>query len=194
MIKNSLFLVSTVFIMVMTAPAWADITRGCKSYITIGNSEFFTTIAKIEGVGRCKNKFRANECRRRARDAIRECHTALWQSRWEGVIPQACRRSRGSRRVSFSWSGILPDLKNQDSIKERIEHTVCCGSDRLKGSQRVVVEAKHFGDKGCAGRKVGPKNYQSISRISPYDLNCPVLRSRGLCGPTRAKKAPTRAD
>lgn len=157
--------------------AAADITRGCHGQITLQHFP----VADIQGIGKCKNKANANDCRRRAHDEIRDCARALWATRWDHTVPAQCKETRGNRAM-LRWSQIITRIRNQDSLKQRLEYTRCCGSNRVEGTNTFSVRVRVMGDRGCGDIKLSKKNYLSVNILSNYTVDCPALRAAGICG------------
>jgi len=172
----------------MTLPAQSQIQRGCAATIHIlpDTSNFTpvtptTVIARIDARGVCKNKTRANDCRRAAAATAKRCISDLWAARWSHEIPLSCRSKSGGRNgADLQWDGILPNLPHgYDSVKDRMEYYVCCSSNANNGKHSIRIALGITGDKGCGGGR-DKKQYHVFE--NNYGVNCQALRAGGLCG------------
>jgi len=167
-------LIFAAALVATTAPAFADITRGCASQLYYQDTNTTFVLANIEGRGRCKNKFKANDCGLYARRAIVACASALWRDRWDQRVPQECRFYSGSGRAqaNLTWTGGIQIHLPGDSVKARMEYAACCPTGRRDRSVIGALKLKVTGDKYCSFN----------ATISGYDTDCKAVREKGYCG------------
>lgn len=134
----------------------------------------------FEGRGRCKNKLKANDCRRQARDLIVKCGKDLWAKRWSKSVPPSCAAApSGSRPYARIktwgsegvWSAVRAKLKND--VKRSVEHSACCVLRPTDRQVNFSVYLAVHGDKGCRHKSFVANTYKA---------NCENLRAQGLCG------------
>jgi hypothetical protein len=131
-----------------TNGAHADIIRHCTGTIfakvvsgvnangqgfIIGGSSFAPAVA-LKGRGGCPSSAFANDCRRRARDAIISCAVGIWAERWNRrVPPDKCESADNTRPPHAGvtrWG--FPDISSSvratltNDVKRSLEHAACC--------------------------------------------------------------------
>jgi len=184
-------------VIALPGAASADITRHCTGYMGAQllngvdkNGKYWAqsgtkALAGVvfKGRGRCKNKLKANDCRRQARDLIVKCGKDLWAGRWSKGLPASCVAvASGDRPYGgvVSWgadntpSSIRAQLKND--VKRAVEHSACCVLRPTDRQLNFAVYLSVHGDNGCKH-----KSYVA----SVYKADCRKLRAAGLCGTPR---------
>lgn len=169
--------------------AEADISRSCPFSIFVIHKDLPTeTVAKIDTIGFCKNKFKANECRSNAYNAGKRCISDLWAARWTHSLPPSCasRLLDGGRPAArLVWQGILNLPNGQNSLKDRIEYSACCRSNSQQSPGTVIVKWEGSGGPGCGPYKhKWPKDrfYGTADISSDYGIDCDAVRKAKVCG------------
>lgn len=165
-------------------PAWSDIVRGCTARLEVTSAPYVGKadrpdrskertypIDQFEGRGSCRNRIRANDCRRRARDSIFRCARDLWNSRWDRDFPDSCY-GRGSNGVHHL--GPFPPNRdgNVEDLKFAMERMACCSLHPRYDHLDITLKVRSWGQKRCAGEE---------TLYVGYDADCKRLRSLGWC-------------
>jgi hypothetical protein len=183
--RSIMLLVATVFVLSFVATAQAREWRGCSGSLKIWAPYKTTvTIARFEGRGSCRSRVYANDCRRAARGAIQYCVSELWRTRWDRVVPYACREAASGTRpfvaglynTSF---GRGPGAQGVQDVKWAIERAACCQMFPSTRNVSVSVGASSSGDKGCQSSMPEWADWQLESN---YRVDCRTFRQRGYCG------------
>ena len=166
-----------VSVAVFSGTASADISRGCKAEVVVRVGIKSTPVAEIEGRGTCKNRFHADDCRHRARDAITTCMQDIWYKRGVNALPASCTISTGSRPFAV-WSWLTPSRPGvaENKLVDRIRWAACC---RLyptprAGILQVTTKVSIRGDDGCH-RDI------NMNPNGTAEAACYVYREQGLC-------------
>ncbi len=178
-------LLATVTLLAASA-AQADIKRGCNGTISMNSYPTgVVVLADMDASGFCRNRARANDCRRAARRKLDDCARSLWDSRWTYQIPRACTTPPSNPRSGmnyFRWTQILVDLPNgADSLKDRVEYNVCCQPNPQFNTFQAAIFYTTNGQKGCAQFEgvLGSSNREDLT--TEYTVRCRELRRQGLC-------------
>jgi hypothetical protein len=179
-----------------TNGARADIVRHCAGFIAASikggvnaNGQPFvqgqsaaTSAVNLNGRGTCRSTAYANDCRRRARDAIISCAVGIWAERWTRRVPTSVCESADNGRPPHAgvtrWgapgvpSSVRATLTND--VKRALEHTACCVLNPTARRLSFDVDLYVNGDARC------PHIRDLIGQ--PYEANCRQLRNQGLCG------------
>jgi hypothetical protein len=166
-------------------PALADTTRTCRAMIEAFTGNKLQLIASIEGVGHCRNKYHANDCRIQARKAIESCLAAMWPAHMADAPPLACRSFAGGGRpyAALTYEGILL-IPNSGRYLNRLAHTACCRLAPNKDFVTLSVNASKWGKNHCAGTRIGKDHYQddNVFVHNPVNFDCKKRRAEGICG------------
>ena len=166
-------------------PASADVTRTCRGEVNARTNGKSEQIATIEGVGHCRNKYHANDCRIRARKAIEACLRALSPADMDNALPPECRSYAGGGRpyAAMTYQGIYL-IANANRYLNRLAHSACCRMAPNKDFVTVAVSADKWGKNHCAGNRVGKDHYQDddVFVHGPVNLDCKKRRAEGICG------------
>lgn len=156
----------------------SGVDRNGKRWVRQGTKALAGVVFK--GRGRCRNRLKANDCRRQARDLIVRCGRDLWAKRWSRSVPSSCAGSSGGSRpygriVSWGSDGISPVIRTQltNDVKRAVEHSACCVLRPRDRQVNFSVYLAVHGDTGC-----GHKSF--VEKI--YKADCRSLRAKGLCG------------
>jgi hypothetical protein len=180
--------------------AWADVSRTCEASLWVheGNTPFngasggnpALEFGNIVGKAYCKNKHRANDCRRDAKEAIVSClgdlKKELWPDKAERGPPLSCRKSSGGRpSAHLVYDGIYPHPDAQQFL-HRVVHSACCRLRPQAGKIYVDIIARHWGKDKCAKHKLSgaqdPDRYSEDRTIyKRLELYCPGWRAKGVC-------------
>jgi len=182
-------LLALVLCTLLTQPAAAQMKRGCSGAIRMSSAPTGSIVlANMDASGFCKNRRHANDCRKAARRAIDNCAGALWDARWSHAIPAACTTRPGGGRAGmnyFRWTQIIVSLPHGDSLKDRIEHNVCCGGGGRSDTYQARICWYTNGDTGCVPSSGGFSSSGGGTFSSSYGVKCAELRAAGLCGTAR---------
>lgn len=165
--------IATAFLAAaMSGTAFADISRGCSAALLIhsGNAPS-PAVATLDGRGFC-SRLHPNQCRERARDAIKTCVRDLWAQRTQNALPSSCIISSGGRpfaKLSWTPSG-LSGQKNR--LLSRIGWLTCCRMRPTAVSAGFFVLVGINGDHGCS---------TSFTLNDNYQFACRILRDTGFC-------------
>ena len=166
-------------------PAAADTTRTCSGQIKARANGKSEVIATINGVGHCRNKHHANDCRIQARKAIEACLRAVWPAHMENTPPVECRSFAGGGRpfaeLTYQCIYLIP---NPQRYLNRLAHSACCRMAPKKDFVTLSVNAQKWGKNHCAGHRVGKDHYQDDSKFvhGPVNFDCKKRRAEGICG------------
>lgn len=166
-----------VSVALLSGTAAADISRGCKAEVVVHVDPKKTVIAEIEGRGTCKNRFHADDCRHRARDAITTCMQDLWYRRGANALPASCTISTGPRPFAvFRWlTPSRPGVK-ENKLVDRIRWAACCRLYPGPSAGRLLVHTKVSirGDDGC-------RRDLDMNPNGAAEADCYKYRAEGLC-------------
>lgn len=193
-----------IAITAASAPARADIYRGCTGLIGIAvtggkgvdaSRGTTKTLDQFEGRGQCENKTQANTCRKRAMDNIFRCANDLWAIRWNLIgdpndgrpdmgLPLSCQgRATGAKGLGPFHENPFGELFD---IKHAIEHAACCELQPTASSLNIGLFVSSVGDKGCGKDFSGYSMYREQRALeSNYVADCESLRARGMCAVRR---------
>ena len=193
---------SLICFSISSSPVRAEITRGCEGRFIlqvakyngeamVGNQGNRKILEVLEGRGACKNKTKANDCRRRAKDNIFRCANEIWDNRKyligdpddnkaDLALPAICRGDvTGARKVSFKTN---PHGKATD-IQYAIKHKACCQMKPNAKSLVMNLSVDSLGDKGCGSPPDFDGVYfDTLVLDDNYKVNCTRLRDMGMCG------------
>lgn len=165
--------------------AAADVTRTCSAQITARVGGKAEVIASINGVGHCRNKYHADECRTLARKANERCMAALWPAHMANQPPIECRSFSGGGRpyAELTYQGIYM-IANAQRYLNRLAHSACCRLAPNKDFVTLSVSGQKWGKNHCAGQRVGKDHYQDddVSVHGPVNFDCRKRRQEGICG------------
>lgn len=183
-------LCAAVLIPASASTAQAEITRHCTGYIgptiiagidsrgrqfTIGFQKSRAGVF-LGGRGTCRGKAWANDCRRRARDAVIACARELWRTRRSRRVPtNACGSAYTSRPPHgyiTQW-GSPPRSVLRGNVKGAVQHAACCVLFPQARELTFSVYLSVVGDTRC-------NHYSTLESRSK--ANCHTLRAKGLCG------------
>lgn len=189
--KTFVVLTGALLMPIVSAPAAADIYRGCTGVVEVtvvsvagmdSAGATTKTLDVFEGRGQCNNTAQANTCRVRAKDNVFRCANDLWAARWtligdpndsnpDGGIPLSCQgRATGAK-------GLGPFRENPFGqffdVKHAIEHAACCEMRPAASSLSLSIGVSSLGDTGCGNERRALE--------SNYVVDCQRLRTQGMC-------------
>jgi len=157
----------------VSGTAAAEISRGCRANVLVHTGNSSALVAQVEGRGFCKNRFHANECRERARDAIATCMQDLWAQREQNALPPSCTIIGSGRPFAIlSWaSSGLRLFRN--SLNHQTGWQVCCRLGR-HGQPPYFLQVSIQGDHGCT--RDFPLSDGAFARCNMIRMhNCPPV-------------------
>jgi hypothetical protein len=183
-------------VIASTSAPDADIVRHCTATIFakvvsgvnangqafVMGASSYTPAVSLNGRGGCPSTVYANDCRRRARDAIISCAVGIWAERWNRRVPpdkcESADNTRPPHAGVTAWgapgtpSSVRTTLIND--VKRSLEHAACCIRQPTARQLNFKVELRVTGDTRCSHARdlIG----------THYEADCQQLRNQGLCG------------
>jgi hypothetical protein len=178
--------------MTSVPAARADTTRGCKGDLRIldrppnPGQKSWDLIATFEGRGSCKNRFHADDCRKRAADAIIRCAREMWATRNDEVLPPSCFQTAGqSAFVRTKMEGIVPGFPAHSALA-RARFAACCKFNPSAAEVPAHLWVVVTGDTGCISKTSSQEfdrqggSWHAVQENAPF--NCARARELGVCG------------
>ena len=163
---------AAIVVLLLANDAVADISRGCKGTILIHTAGKSVPVATVEGRGRCKNRFRANDCRRLARGAILNCARDHFAGRARNDLPPSCTITGGGRPTAvLTW--IVGPPPRLNSFQNRLVWNTCCRPSPHTTDSSFIVRVGVQGDTGC--------HASETIEGSPTPVQCSLLRNTTFC-------------
>jgi len=187
------FAIALAGVIAVAPTASAETARGCRGqlWIFVGDrqnaGEARELVASFEGRGTCKNRFHADDCRKRAADGIIRCARDMWATRNSGRLPPSCREERGDSFARVQLEGIMPGVFRAESILDRTRYAACCKFNHRAPQVVTNLWVQVTGDIGCISKhRTGVEAIQQGS-TSPHAVDehavfqCAAVRSSGWC-------------
>jgi len=178
-------IILVVTLNLTSTPVTADVTRTCSAQVTAHVNGKSEVVAAINGVGHCRNKYHANECRTLARKANEACLSALWPTHMANQPPIECRAFPGGGRpyAELTYQGIYM-IANSQRYLNRLAHVACCRLAPGKDFATLTVSGQKWGKNHCAGQRVSKDHYQDdfVPVHGPVNFDCRKRRQEGICG------------
>ena len=170
--------------------AQADTARGCRGQLLIFDSAPHSgsppkeLLASFEGRGTCRNKFHADDCRKRAADGIIRCAREMWATRNSGHLPPSCTEERGNSFARVELEGIHHTFR-PGNVLDRARYAACCKFNASAAQVPATLRVAVTGDTGCVSKHSSRDfNQEAVSSHAVDDgatFQCAAYRAGGGC-------------